>query len=61
MRIHTKCFIKVKDFPFDTQCCEINFYSWANTARQMSIKQVENKRVTNTTHMKYKIIKKLYK
>ena len=53
IRVHSKCNIIIKDFPFDEQCCEINFYSWAHTARQMSIMQVDNKRVTNTTHVKY--------
>ena len=24
VRLHTKCVIKVKDFPFDLQCCEVN-------------------------------------
>lgn len=43
--------IEVKDFPFDTQCCEVNFYSWAHTARQMMIQQFGNKNVTNTTHL----------
>jgi len=43
--------IKVKDFPFDTQCCEVNFYSWAHTARQMKIQQFGSKNVTNTTHL----------
>lgn len=41
----------MKDFPFDTQCCEVNFYSWAHTARQMKIQQFGNKNVTNTTHL----------
>jgi len=49
VRIHTKCIIKVKDFPFDTQCCEINLYSWAHTAEQMVILQYGNKNVTNST------------
>ena len=53
VRLHTKCNIIIKDFPFDTQCCEINFYSWAHTAKQMSIKQVDNKRVTNTTYLRF--------
>lgn len=44
---------QVKDFPFDTQCCEINFYSWAHTANQMIIRQFENKNITNTTHLAY--------
>jgi hypothetical protein len=51
VRIHTKCIIKVKDFPFDTQCCEINLYSWAHTAEQMVILQYGNKNVTNLTHL----------
>ena len=52
-RLHTQCFMVIKDFPFDTQCCEVNFYSWAHTARQMSIKQFENKNVTNITHLNH--------
>ena len=24
VRLHTRCEIKVSDFPFDTQCCEIS-------------------------------------
>jgi hypothetical protein len=51
IRIHTKCIIKVADFPFDTQCCEINFYSWAHTVKQMIVKQFENKNFTNITHL----------
>ena len=51
IKLHTKCGIIVKDFPFDTQCCEISFYSWAHSVRQMSIKQFENKNVTNITHL----------
>jgi hypothetical protein len=51
VRIHTKCEIKVKDFPFDTQCCEINLYSWAYSAEQMIVLQHENKNITNLTHM----------
>ena len=53
VRIHTKCNIIVKDFPFDSQRCEINFYSWAHTAKQMTIKQVDNKRTTNTTYLRF--------
>jgi hypothetical protein len=45
--------MKVKDFPFDSQCCEINFYSWAHTATQMVIQQYGNKNVTNLTHLTY--------
>jgi hypothetical protein len=56
--MNTKCDIRVKDFPFDTQCCEINFYSWAHTAKQMSIKQVDNKNTTNTTYLRF-VLKKL--
>jgi len=41
----------VKDFPFDTQCCEINLYSWAHTAEQMLILQYGNKNITNLTHL----------
>jgi hypothetical protein len=51
VRIHTKCVIKVSDFPFDTQCCEINFYSWAHTTKQMIVKQFGNKNYTNITHL----------
>jgi hypothetical protein len=51
VKIHTRCLIKVKDFPFDTQCCEINLYSWAHTADQMTILQYENKNITNLTHL----------
>ncbi len=40
-----------KDFPFDTQCCEINLYSWAHTAEQMLILQYGNKNITNLTHL----------
>jgi len=53
IRIHTRCLIKVADFPFDTQCCEINFYSWAHTIKQMKIQQFENKTITNITHLCY--------
>jgi nicotinic acetylcholine receptor, invertebrate len=53
IRLHTKCVMKVKDFPFDSQCCEINFYSWAHTATQMVIQQYGNKNVTNLTHLTY--------
>ena len=53
IRLHTKCLIKVKDFPFDSQCCEINFYSWAHTASSMIIQQYDNKNVTNLTHLAY--------
>ena len=45
--------LKVKDFQFDRQCCEINFYSWAHTSRQMNILQFGNKNVTNVTHLSY--------
>jgi hypothetical protein len=45
--------MKVKDFPFDSQCCEINLYSWAHTASSMIIQQYENKNVTNLTHLAY--------
>jgi hypothetical protein len=41
----------VKDFPFDRQCCEINFYSWAHTATQMRLFQTGNKNYTNLTHI----------
>jgi hypothetical protein len=51
VRLHTKCVIKVKDFPFDSQCCEINFYSWAHSSNQMSVKQFANKNSTNLTHL----------
>jgi hypothetical protein len=54
VRLHTKCSIAIKDFPFDKQCCEISFYSWAHSSRQMSIKQNENKNVTNITHLRYR-------
>ena len=53
VRLHTKCFINIKDFPFDTQCCEISFYSWAHTSRQMSILQFGNKNFTNVTHISH--------
>jgi len=52
VRLYTKCSINVKDFPFDKQCCEVSFYSWAHTAKQMIIQQVLNKNVTNTTHLR---------
>jgi len=45
--------MKVKDFPFDSQCCEINFYSWAHTASSMVIKQFSDANVTNLTHLVY--------
>ncbi len=45
--------MKIKDFPFDTQCCEILFYSWAHTARQMKILQYDNKNFTNVTHISH--------
>jgi nicotinic acetylcholine receptor, invertebrate len=51
VQIFTKCIIKVKDFPFDKQCCEISLYSWAHTAEQMTILQFGNKNVTNLTHL----------
>ena len=51
VRIHTKCTINVADFPFDKQCCEINFYSWAHTIKQMTISQFGNKTTTNITHL----------
>ena len=50
IRLHTKCSIKVRDFPFDKQCCEISFYSWAHTAKQMTIKQFGDKHTTNISH-----------
>jgi hypothetical protein len=43
--------MNVKDFPFDKQCCQINFYSWAHTMKQMTINQYGNKTITNTTHL----------
>lgn len=42
---------KVKDFPFDTQCCEINFYSWAHSSAQLKVEQFENKSQINLTHL----------
>jgi hypothetical protein len=51
VRIHTKCEINVKDFPFDTQCCEINLYSWAHSANQMIILLYGNKNITNLTYL----------
>ena len=53
IRIYTKCLIRIADFPFDTQCCEINFYSWAHTTKQMQIKQFGNKNITNITHLNF--------
>ena len=53
VRLYTRCFIKISDFPFDTQCCQISFYSWAHTAKQMKIQQFGNKNVTNTTHLSF--------
>lgn len=44
---------KVKDFPFDRQCCEINLYSWAHTTNQIVLRQAGNKNVTNITHLTY--------
>ena len=55
VKLYTKCSIKIKDFPFDSQCCEINFYSWAHTSRQMTIKQFGNKHVTNLSHLRFNI------
>ena len=52
--------MKVKDFPFDSQCCEINFYSWAHTASQMIVQQYGNKNVTNLTHLAYNTEWKVY-
>ena len=46
VKLYTKCSIKIKDFPFDTQCCEINFYSWAHTSSQMKIQINGNKNET---------------
>ena len=60
VRLHTKCVIKVKDFPFDSQCCEINFYSWAHTASQMIVQQYGNKNETNLTHLAYNSEWKVY-
>ena len=51
VKLHTKCSIKIKDFPFDSQCCEINFYSWAHTSAQMKIQIVDNKNTTNLQHL----------
>jgi nicotinic acetylcholine receptor, invertebrate len=51
VRLFTKCSMQIADFPFDKQCCEINFYSWAHTMKQMTILQYENKTVTNITHL----------
>lgn len=51
IRLHSRCMIKVSDFPFDTQCCEINFYSWAHTINQMKIQQYGDKNITNLTHL----------
>ena len=51
VRLHTKCLIKVIDFPFDTQCCELSFYSWAHSVKQMTIRQFDNKNKTNVTHL----------
>ena len=51
IRIHTKCIMKVADFPFDTQCCEINFYSWGHSIKQLILKQLGNKNFTNITHL----------
>ena len=51
VKLYTKCSIKIKDFPFDTQCCEINFYSWAHTSSQMKIQINGNKNKTNITHL----------
>ena len=51
VRLNTKCVIDVANFPFDNQCCQINFYSWAHTIKQMRIKQFGNKNKTNTTHL----------
>ena len=53
VRLHTKCVIRVIDFPFDTQCCEINFYSWAHTSAQLELLQFGNKNITNLTHLAY--------
>ena len=49
--LHLSILFKVKDFPFDTQCCEVNFYSWAHTTSQMVIRQNGNKNFTNLTHL----------
>ncbi len=51
VRLYTRCNIKVKDFPFDTQCCEVNFYSWAHTEKQMKIQQFGDKNAINLTHL----------
>lgn len=53
VKLYTSCIIKISDFPFDTQCCKVNFYSWAHTAKQMKITQFDNINVTNTTHFSY--------
>ena len=52
---------KVADFPFDTQCCEINFYSWAHTASQLELLQFQNKNVTNLTHFSHNTEWNIYK
>jgi hypothetical protein len=53
VKLFTRCIIKISDFPFDHQCCEISFYSWAHTAKQMSIMQYKDLNITNTTHMSF--------
>jgi hypothetical protein len=59
--MHTKCVIKLTDFPFDTQCCEINFYSWAHTSKQLEVLQFQNKNTTNLTHMSHNTELEIYK
>jgi nicotinic acetylcholine receptor len=47
----SKSLHKIRHFPFDTQCCEVNFYSWAHTISQMEIMQFKNKNTANLTHL----------
>jgi len=61
VRIHTKCVIKVGEFPFDTQCCEINFYSWAHTSTQLEVLLYQNKNTTNITHLSHNTEWEIYK
>jgi hypothetical protein len=53
VKLYTRCIIKISDFPFDVQCCQVNLYSWAHIAKQMKINQFGKMNVTNITHLSY--------
>jgi hypothetical protein len=51
VKLQTKCKIKIREFPFDYQCCELRFYSRSHTVNQMEVLQYANKNTTNLTHL----------